>query len=418
MNEYRNQFINKSTNEFRNQFMNKSTNEFRNQYMSQSTNEFRNQYMNHNTNEFRNQYINHDMNEYRNQYMNQNMNEHGNQHMSQNMSEYQQRHMGQNMNVPRNPNSNHNRNQNMYTQEYTGPNSSNWDLENKDNAPLVVHKNLITSFIYTALFFLSSSILNLSNMSQSLFTQTSKPVNIPLYAITYPEVPLEISEEWKENQWENWKINLEDDWEKFHSSIENEKNKWLQGMELDWENWKRDMENKLRKCNEDMSKAYDYSILEKHLYWDESEWQEWIKSQGKNFMEGEWEKWIYENESYLNIWCMKKWLKWKNTKLVPWIRNEWKRREDFYWENWEKTWETSLYAADRINWLNWRKRNDREMMEWNFWVTTKEKLYINPKWDKLSEWKNNKKILFYDWMEYFINEWIRDNTRPVFSRLP
>lgn len=285
---------------------------------------------------------------------------------------------------------------------------------NTDPKPVVFNKNNIASIISTTFFIISSAIFNLNEFYDTVLEPVEELYLSPFCAIEYTEMPIEQWEEWKENEWKNWKIGLEEDWEAFHDAIQNEKNKWFEGIEKEWENWMKTMEQKLKNFSEHINNTYPSITLKTKYDLDESHWEQLIKSEGKQLMEIEWNNWIYHHESFLNVWCLKAWLKWKNDKIVQWLQKDWKLKEDAYWQNWEKMWRLVGNPTDRTNWLKWRKRNDNQIIEWNLWVTTKEKLYINHKWDKWINWKNDKNILFHEWMECFINKWIGEKKWNMF----
>ncbi|SBT73404.1 tryptophan-rich protein [Plasmodium ovale] len=269
-------------------------------------------------------------------------------------------------------------------------------------------RSLITS-IFSAIMYLfsSSSVLNNGITQPPPMSNNTLQYNAP-QAIEYHPRLLEKTEEWKDNEWKNWMTKLEGEWIEFNTTIEKEKVKWLSSKEKDWDEFMQVMESKWMHYHDELEDDVKSDILKRSLTLDESEWKEWMKTEGKELMEKDWKNWITDNESYLDVWSVKEWLKWKNQRIVTWIMTDWKCEEDEYWSKWEESWAKSLNLKDRNNWLNWRERLNKEMVQWNSWVMTKEQQIRENRSNNWSKWKSDKHVMFNLWMESFINKWIQE----------
>ncbi|ANQ06823.1 Tryptophan/threonine rich antigen [Plasmodium coatneyi] len=219
----------------------------------------------------------------------------------------------------------------------------------------------------------------------------------------------EKSTEWKNNQWNIWKKKNEDEWKIFNTSIENEKGNWLQGIEKEWQEFLDAMQNKWIYYNRKMDAEYQINVLEKSPQWDDTQWIEWIKTEGKQFIEQEWKTWLAQKEAHLNDWVVNKWIQWKNSQIIQWLMTDWRLQEEASWSNYENYKITyMLQRKKRKEWNKWKERINREREEWDAWVRSKEKIYINTKWNKWSKWKKDKRFIFSKWVEMFTNTLINE----------
>ncbi|GAB65360.1 tryptophan-rich antigen [Plasmodium cynomolgi strain B] len=129
---------------------------------------------------------------------------------------------------------------------------------------------------------------------------------------------LEKSEEWKRKEWDNWMKKLEEDWKVFYENLENEKNKFIEEKEEDWNTWIKSVEKKWTHFNPNMDKEFHCNMLKRSINWTEPHWREWIKTEGRLYLDIEWKKWFFENQSRLDELIVKKWIHWKKEKIINW----------------------------------------------------------------------------------------------------
>ncbi|KMZ94380.1 tryptophan-rich antigen (Pv-fam-a) [Plasmodium vivax Mauritania I] len=219
----------------------------------------------------------------------------------------------------------------------------------------------------------------------------------------------EKSEEWENNQWNIWKKKNEEEWKIFNTSIENEKDTWLQGIEKEWQELLEAMQNKWIHYNKKIDAEYQINILEKSSQWDDTQWVEWIKTEGKQFMEQQWKMWLAQKEAHLNNWVVNEWIQWKNSQIMEWLTTDWRLQKEASWSNYENNKITNmLQIKKRKQWNKWKERINREREEWDAWVRSKENIYINTKWNKWSKWKKDKRFIFSKWVEMFTNKLISE----------
>lgn len=219
----------------------------------------------------------------------------------------------------------------------------------------------------------------------------------------------EKSEEWINNQWNVWKKKNEEEWKIFNTSIENEKTNWLQNIEKEWQEFLDAMQNKWIHYNKKMDAEYQINILEKSSEWNDIQWIEWIKSEGKQFMEQEWKIWLAQKETHLSDWVVNEWIRWKNSQIMQWLMADWRLQKEASWANYENYKITNiLQRKKRKKWNKWRECINREREEWDAWVRSKEKIYINTKWNKWSKWKKDKRFIYSKWVEMFTNKLINE----------
>ncbi|CDU16843.1 tryptophan-rich antigen [Plasmodium yoelii] len=216
------------------------------------------------------------------------------------------------------------------------------------------------------------------------------------------------TEEWKANEWETWKEKIEAEWQTFNDVIERERLKWLTAKERDWSEYTKYVEYKWTHYSPDLEKLIKSDILKRNQTLDEREWDEWMRSEGKELIRKDVEEWIAYNESYLNVWSIKEWVSWRNQIITKWISSEWKREEDEYWARWEENWVKHYNCEERNSWIAWRARINKEMVEWNEWTKKKEEQVIDHRSSSWGRWKTEKQALFDMWLDSFVDEWIKE----------
>ncbi|SBS94245.1 tryptophan/threonine-rich antigen, putative [Plasmodium ovale curtisi] len=303
--------------------------------------------------------------------------------------------------------------ENSITETTANPDSS----ENvEESVSSKVHSKYITPVLSAFLLFWSSVTVLLNSFYPVPLTEGNDNGNDSAYLVG-PDEGLEKDEELKSYAWGNWMIILEEDWIELNLRMENQKNKWLESREEEWKEWIKKVENKWMHYEGNMKKELTSDIQDNVLIWNDAQWEEWVKTEGKHLMEVEWENWINESESSLNELIVKEWTEWKNNKIMEWQTSEWKLEEDEYWAKWEEsTFKKLLHATERRKWHEWKERISREWKEWINWVRIKEGVYINVEWNKWSEWKNEKNILFNKWKESFVDKWVTEKQWKVWVK--
>ncbi|SBT83561.1 tryptophan-rich protein [Plasmodium ovale] len=257
-------------------------------------------------------------------------------------------------------------------------------------------------------------ILSLAILINKIFSAPVTQANhYPLNTLEYLHGAREKTEEWKENRWNNWFQQLEEEWTEFNYTLENEKEEWIRGNEKEWDNFLTDVEKKWIHLSRNIDNEYKRTALAESLTWNETMWRVWINTEGRDFIEKEWRQWITNKESYLYSWVSREWVQWKDEKIQEWKNNKWKLEENEYWEKYEKKMKSGklskfLNLKEKEKWLKWKDRNRREKEQWLNWVQTKDDIYINSKWEKWKKWKNYKRNLFYKWVDAYVNKWIHE----------
>ncbi|SBT72813.1 Tryptophan-Threonine-rich plasmodium antigen C terminal, putative [Plasmodium ovale] len=236
---------------------------------------------------------------------------------------------------------------------------------------------------------------------------TLKPC--PMKAIQLEEEWIDKTDEWKENEWNNWKLELEKNWKFFHLSLQNEKNMWVKNKTNEWIDWMQRMNNKWTHYNENLNETYKSNILEKSLTWDEEDWKYWANTEMKTLIVKDWENWINQCEVNMNKWIENKWIHWRSYQIMTWLNSEWKHAENIHWLKKERLeWTKPSNVKNTGDWLKWKERMYRQSDEWLTWVQNKEKLILNNKCIYWEKWKNNKNTLFDKWTKEFLNKWISE----------
>ncbi|GAB64549.1 tryptophan-rich antigen [Plasmodium cynomolgi strain B] len=231
----------------------------------------------------------------------------------------------------------------------------------------------------------------------------------PYQAIEYgnPNSSKDRVEEWKRNAWADWMAQLEDEWKNFNAQIEEEKKAWVEEKEGQWIMLLKHLQNKWLHFNPNIDTEYQIDMLGKSETWDERQWKMWISTEGKQLLELDLKRWFTNNEMIYCKWTIDEWNEWKNEKIKEWITCEWKESEDKYWSKYDDATAQTLPTAEKNQWFKWKERIYREGIEWKNWIAIKQSRYVNSNWNSWSEWKNEKRLEFNEWIEAFVELWIR-----------
>ncbi|KAI4839819.1 tryptophan-rich protein [Plasmodium brasilianum] len=264
------------------------------------------------------------------------------------------------------------------------------------------------SRLSTVVFFLFFVLL-LNNISASSSAQNNRSEYEPNNLMDFWKGAIEETETLKNCAWQNWMMRLESDWEQFNASMNIRKDEWLKETEAEWDEWIKSIKNKWMNCNEYMDVEIKSDILSKSSTWNETQWKEWIHTEGKQLMVADFENWIKEKESLLDFRLISEWVQWKNDKIMTWLMSDWKSEENNYWSHWEnETWPKWFNISEWKRWLKWKERVAREGQQWMNWIQLKENVYISGEGYKWSEWKKEKKIVFEKCTKSLIDEWINN----------
>ncbi|KJP89502.1 hypothetical protein AK88_00711 [Plasmodium fragile] len=224
------------------------------------------------------------------------------------------------------------------------------------------------------------------------------------------DMPEEELEEWKNQEWKKYMINVEEEWQFLNLCIEQERQNWIDSKDKELENWMKKMENKWMDID-NIGKEHQCTFIKSDLKDDDqSHLKERLKHEVKNSIYRDWKNWIRDNESYLNTWLIKQWTEWRNNKILNFLMAEWRLQEDEYWTEWEQTetWKW-LQFNKRRKWLTWKNRVSNEKQEWENWVKIKEQRVIYNKYKKWTLWINAKKRSINQWVEWLADKCVNDS---------
>ncbi|SBT31578.1 tryptophan-rich antigen [Plasmodium ovale wallikeri] len=268
----------------------------------------------------------------------------------------------------------------------------------------------MVSSIPIALFTISSAFI-LSNISPSLQSELVGYIEQePKNGIELEEGDIDETELWKNNEWHNWKLNLEHDLETFISSLQDEKSEWLNEKDEDFRNWINMMESKWTNYVSALNVQYKEKLSKKCGVWQESDWEKWLQTELSGLLDADWCRWVSNSEENLNILVNSRWNKWTNEKILSWYMSEWKCAADLYWELQNSRCWYSYSHPDSMR-HHWNKRIERTFMEkqfWNTWTDSNEFRVTSIKYCGWPQWLNEKYPLFKEWQQSFIKKWMEE----------
>lgn len=259
-----------------------------------------------------------------------------------------------------------------------------------------------------ALFTLTSTFI-LSVIPASLQNECNNAKDCALNISNEETAENEKTDEWKENEWNKWKLKLEDNWKQFNLSLIKEKNEWIQNVTKDWNEWMQNMQHKWTHYIENMDESHKSHILEKSLTWNNADWENWVNTELKGLIDNEWQNWINQIESQRYTWIEDKWVHWRSYQILTWLKSDWKHDENICWLRKEYIeWNKPSKVRNTGGWLKWKERIYKQSLEWLYWVQNKEKIIQNIKCSGWIRWKDDKNKIFNQWKECFLNNWIRE----------
>ncbi|GAB65602.1 tryptophan-rich antigen [Plasmodium cynomolgi strain B] len=274
--------------------------------------------------------------------------------------------------------------------------------------------SFVVSKLILALFLFSSSFL-LNEATAAFRAALNLTRGYLSSALENSQEPKERSDEWRQNEWNKWEDKIEEEWGEFDENLEAEKDELIKMNEKEWGPWFESIKKKWTNFGKNIDDKYKSEVLKESLYWQEAAWRTWIKTEGRAFIQRDLVNWFTSKESYLYRWVSNQWTEWKNEKIQEWFNSKWKREENEYWEKWEKKLKQlnnspkMVNSKDHEKWLKWKERTQHELNEWHEWAEFKDNIYINSNWAKWKQWKNEKRTLFYNWVDSYVYKWIREN---------
>ncbi|SOV73560.1 merozoite-associated tryptophan-rich antigen, putative [Plasmodium sp. gorilla clade G3] len=219
---------------------------------------------------------------------------------------------------------------------------------------------------------------------------------------------LDISEEWKASEWNNWFSRIENEWENLYLVLQNDKRNILQDRHSNWKEWIQHLENKWENINENINPEYKTHLLHISLTWNEKQWEDWAYNTLKCFLENDWNIFIQEITEKINTHIDQRWIEWLHEQNSIWLSNDWIIYENTFWENMIKL-DSSKYAWTqdvKQYCIRWIERTNHQNFMWNNWINNKNQLINHIKKDKLDDWTKNKYASFNKWREIFLQDWL------------
>ncbi|GAW79412.1 tryptophan-rich antigen [Plasmodium gonderi] len=268
---------------------------------------------------------------------------------------------------------------------------------------------------HITLFILSSAYI-LSNISPSLQHIKNRSIHELTNPIVSEQDGIVYGSNLREEQNNNLMLKFEDEWKDFVTTLEHEKNKWIQEKDVEWNEWLEIMQDKWTHYDRNLSPTYKNKILEKSSKWDEFDWEYWANTEWHDLMERDWKNWIYGNKLSLNKLIQNKWINWCNDKFLEWLMNELNDDQDAYTESTQSDEDLSNSEQNENPELNMEDEIFSKNKEWESWTDKKEKLIKKIKNDNWKEWKNNKYATFNTWRESFIKKWIKEKQWEILTQ--
>ncbi|SBT01533.1 tryptophan-rich antigen, partial [Plasmodium malariae] len=221
-----------------------------------------------------------------------------------------------------------------------------------------------------------------------------------------------VPKEWND-EWNNWKIGLEDDYKNFIISLQKGKESWMQHKSNEWNEWIKMVQNKWKDICENINKIYKSPIYKKSLTWNENFWNKWIHTEWKQDMGKDWQIWINDVEINMRELIDDRWNHWQKYQKFLWLMRNWTDEECECVNNMEnkktsdseKTEEFIYKGNNKFYWKN---------KKWENWVQSKENFITKIKYHNWLQWKQEKYSIFNKYRDNLIEKLANEKQLSVF----
>ncbi|KMZ90371.1 tryptophan-rich antigen (Pv-fam-a) [Plasmodium vivax Mauritania I] len=260
-----------------------------------------------------------------------------------------------------------------------------------------------------SLFSLSAAYL-LSNISPSSQSAVDYIEQEPLDILNLEEGDLEVTEQWKDNEWHNWKLKLEEDWDSFSTSLIRDKKDFMKIKTDELNGWLNLEENKWNNFSGYLSDGYKNYLLKKSEKWNDADWENWANTEMVAHLDKDYHLWSLNTERSVNALVRGEWNQWQHDKMSSWLSSDWKKVGAMYWDLQEsRNWASYSHTDDmKEHWIKWNDRNARENIEWSKWVQNKEYFIMYARHSDIEQWKYDNYALYSTWRNDFINRWVSE----------
>ncbi|GAB68678.1 tryptophan-rich antigen [Plasmodium cynomolgi strain B] len=257
-------------------------------------------------------------------------------------------------------------------------------------------------------FFLLSAAYLLSKISPSSQNEVEYIQQEPLDILNLEEGDIEKTEQWKDNEWHNWKLKLEEDWDSFSVSLLKDKKEFMKIKTSELNGWIILEENKWNNFSEYLSEEYKNYLLNKSAKWDDIDWEKWANTEMIAHLDKDYKTWSANTEQSIKDLVRGEWNKWQHDKVSSWLSSSWKQFGAMYWDLQEsRNWDLYSHSDEmKEHWIKWNDRNNRENTEWSNWVQNKEYFITYAEHSDIEQWKYDNYSLYNTWRKDFINKWV------------
>ncbi|ANQ07627.1 Tryptophan-rich antigen [Plasmodium coatneyi] len=220
----------------------------------------------------------------------------------------------------------------------------------------------------------------------------------------------EHSEEWKIQQLENWKKNLDKEYSAWKVSLANENNQWILQKNVVFENILNRIKEKWISWNIYTLEDINEGIIRLKDLENEEQWSKWLDANWKPYNKRTWIDLIDSYEKLYYHWIRTQWNKWKSSKMTEWISQEWKVHEEEKWEQWEsRKWTKCFQRKEKNEWIKWITRNELEITAIRNWLKEKENMCLEGEgWINWDKWKQEKFQILDEYLDSLKNEWLSE----------
>ncbi|CAA9987653.1 tryptophan/threonine-rich antigen [Plasmodium knowlesi strain H] len=216
------------------------------------------------------------------------------------------------------------------------------------------------------------------------------------------------SEEWKIQQFQNWKNNLDKEYNAWKVSLTSDNNQWILEKNVVFENILNKIKERWISWNIYTLEEINEGIIRLKDLESEEQWSHWLDTNWKPYNKQTWIDLIDSYEKLYYHWLRTQWNKWKSRKMTEWVSQEWKVHEDEKWEQWERRkWAKYFQRKEKGEWIKWITRNELEITVIRKWLKEKENMHFEGEgWLNWDKWKQEKFENLDEYLDSLKNKWL------------
>lgn len=172
----------------------------------------------------------------------------------------------------------------------------------------------------------------------------------------------------KIKDWNQWMKQAKKDFSGYKGTMHTQRHEWTKEKEDELQKFCKYLEKRWMNYTGNIDRECRSDFLKSTQNWNESQWNKWVKSEGKHHMNKQFQKWLDYNKYKLQDWTNTEWNKWKTTVKEQLDDEEWKKKEAAgktkEWIKCTDKMEKKCLKKTKKHCKNWEKKANSSFKKW------------------------------------------------------